>query len=168
MNKRQLFVLFCTSNMMSTYTPNKIINAPITCSKNRDKESNTFLWAWGGRGRSTKNSCKGKLIKEIREMLTKKYSCGPKISHSTKTFLMVRALSSRHYSLLDSLLFILPSAAWLMLGSVKCKLQRRYEKNFREIQFPLRRSFSETSNFTYGAKFISSTFVTLNASENIK
>lgn len=69
-----------------------------------------------------KKSFKGKLIKEIREMLTKIYLCSPKIPHHTITFLMVRALSSRHYSLLDSLLVILPSAAWLMLGSAKCKL----------------------------------------------
>lgn len=75
-----------------------------------------------GGGRSTKNSCKGKYIREMREMLTKKCSCSPKFPHPTITFLMVRALSSRHYSLLDSLLVILPSAAWLMLGSVKCKL----------------------------------------------
>lgn len=65
-----------------------------------------------------KNSCKGKLIKEIREMLTKIYSCSPKISHSTKTFLMVRALSSRHYSLLDSLPVILPQGrlAYVRIG----------------------------------------------------
>lgn len=174
MNKRQLFVLFCTSNMMSTYTPNKIINAPITCSKKRFKESNTFqrrnkiMGVRRGGDEVQKKSFKGKLIKEIREMLTKIYLCSPKIPHHTITFLMVRALSSRHYSLLDSLLVILPSAAWLMLGSAKCKLQRRFEENFREIQFALRRSFSKTSNFAYGAKFISSSFVTLNASEIIK
>ena len=69
-----------------------------------------------------KKSFKGKLIKEIREMSTKIYLCSPKIPHPTITFLMVRALSSRHYSLLDSLLVTLPSAAWLMLGSAKCKL----------------------------------------------